>query len=92
MRHSCRLKRAGLDYWPFVCVKVHPSWTEFLDVYDGLPKPKRLVAFSKFASKHYAVEGTYKPGDMLVFGAETHGLPDEVLLSIAACTVFLVFS
>ena len=61
-------------------MKVHPGWAEFLEAYDCLPSPKRLVAFTKFASTHYAMDGTYKPGDMLVFGAETHGLPDEVAL------------
>lgn len=77
---SCRLKRAGLDYWPFVCVKVHDGWEQFLEAYDSLPEPRRLVAFTKFASKNYAIDGTYRAGDMLLFGAETHGLPDQVLL------------
>lgn len=77
-RAKCRLKRAGLDYWPYVCVKVHDDWPTFLLDYDKRQSPKRLVAFSKFATLNYAVDNTYLPGDVLLFGAETHGLPDRV--------------
>lgn len=75
-----RLKRAGLDYWPYVCVNVHDSWAAFLAEFDAWPEPKRLVAYSKFAKQHYAVDSTYRAGDVLLFGAETHGLPDGVRL------------
>ena len=82
-----RLKRAGLDYWPLVCVGTHGSWEKFLSFWDALPAPKRLVAYSKFAATHYAVGGTYHPGDWILFGAETHGLPvgvrfDDLILHI----------
>jgi hypothetical protein len=56
----------------------HASWPAFLEHFDVQPRPKRLVAYSKFALTHYAVDGTYQPGDYLLFGAETHGLPDTV--------------
>lgn len=75
------MKRAGLDYWPFVCVNVHKDWGNFLKHYDEKPPPKRLVAFTKFSSLNYALDGTYREGDMLLFGAETHGLPDGVCRS-----------
>lgn len=74
----CRLKRAGLDYWEYVCVAVHPSWDDFHAAFKQLPGPKRLIAFSKFAKRHYAEPGMYQPGDWLMFGAETTGLPMEV--------------
>ena len=57
---------------------MHDSWTAFLHHFDAAPEPKRLVAYSKFAERHYAVDGTYRPGDVLLFGAETHGLPASV--------------
>lgn len=41
------LKRAGLDYWPYVCVQVHESWPAFVAFWQGLPGPRRLIAFSK---------------------------------------------
>lgn len=38
-----RLKRAGLDYWPAVCVDVHPSWAAFIEFWQQQPGPKQLV-------------------------------------------------
>lgn len=61
-----------------VCCKVHPSWEEFVKYFEEVQGPKRLIAFSKFSTQHYAAEGTYRPGDWLVFGSEPSGLPDEV--------------
>jgi hypothetical protein len=54
-----RLKRAGLDYWPAVCVDVHPSWQAFLEFYQAQPGPKQLVRYSKLARQHYASDGLY---------------------------------
>mmetsp|Transcript_36522 Transcript_36522/g.58654 ORF Transcript_36522/g.58654 Transcript_36522/m.58654 type:complete len:209 (+) Transcript_36522:144-770(+) len=73
-----QLKRAGLDYWNSVCVKVHDDWGAFHRYWrDDLGAPGRLVAFSKFGARPHAEEGAYLPGDWLLFGAETTGLPDE---------------
>eukprot|EP00271_Cylindrocystis_brebissonii_P005193 TRINITY_DN1714_c0_g1_i3.p1 TRINITY_DN1714_c0_g1~~TRINITY_DN1714_c0_g1_i3.p1 ORF type:complete len:295 (-),score=42.48 TRINITY_DN1714_c0_g1_i3:174-1058(-) len=69
-----KLKRAGLDYWPFVVVKVHRSWEDFHAYFLEQAGPKRLVAFSKRGSiPHWDV--AYRPGDWLLFGSETSGLP-----------------
>ncbi len=75
---SAKLKRAGLDYWDWVTVAVHPSWADFEAFFSSLEGPKRMIAFSKFAKEHYAQQGMYLPGDWLLFGAETTGLPPEV--------------
>jgi tRNA (cytidine/uridine-2'-O-)-methyltransferase len=73
-----QLKRAGLDYWNSVCVKVHDDWPAFHSYWrDELGSPGRLVAFSKFGARPHAEEGAYRKGDWLLFGAETTGLPDE---------------
>lgn len=76
---SKKLKRAGLDYWPAVCVDVHPSWAAFLDYWQQQEGPKQLIGYSKFAGRHYASEGLYPRGTAtwLMFGAETTGLPEE---------------
>eukprot|EP00803_Ostreobium_quekettii_P006620 evm.model.scf_2824.1 EVM.evm.TU.scf_2824.1 scf_2824:1608-3586(+) len=74
-----RLKRAGLTFWPYVVVKVHPSWDAFHEHFVSLSAPKRLVAFSKYGSSGYAEpDFEYKQGDWLLFGSETSGLPEEV--------------
>eukprot|EP00891_Asterochloris_glomerata_P005066 jgi/Astpho2/5066/fgenesh1_pm.00071_%23_12_t len=72
-----KLKRAGLDYWPFVVVHVHDSWQAFSRFYAELPAPKRLIGYSKFAEDVYWAPNLYRPGDWLMFGAETSGLPQE---------------
>ncbi|KAK9677156.1 hypothetical protein RND81_11G124300 [Saponaria officinalis] len=73
-----KLKRAGLDYWPYVVVKVHPSWTDFRDYFLLQDGDKRLLAFTKKGTTIHS-DFTYKPGDWLLFGSETSGLPPEAL-------------
>jgi tRNA (cytidine/uridine-2'-O-)-methyltransferase len=69
-----QLKRAGLDYHELATVSVHPDWKACLEALDGA----RLFAFSTRAAVRYA-EVAYRPNDAFVFGAETSGLPAEVL-------------
>ncbi|BBG96334.1 AGAMOUS-like 26 [Prunus dulcis] len=48
---DAKLKRAGLDYWPYVVVKVHSSWAEFQDYFRQQDGEKRLLAFTKRGTK-----------------------------------------
>lgn len=75
---DAKLKRAGLDYWPYVVVKVHPSWADFQDYFSRQEGEKRLLAFTKRGTAIHS-DFSYKPGDWLVFGSETSGLPPEAL-------------
>ncbi|HEY7168369.1 MAG TPA: tRNA (uridine(34)/cytosine(34)/5-carboxymethylaminomethyluridine(34)-2'-O)-methyltransferase TrmL [Candidatus Binatia bacterium] len=68
------LKRAGLDYWEFVDLRVHASWEDFLDN----AAPGRLLYFSKRATVSYT-RALYRDDDYLVFGPETRGLPQQLL-------------
>lgn len=68
------LKRAGLDYWPYVRMKLFP---DFETAQAGIPH-KRLVYFSAHAGRLY-YDFDFQPGDCLVFGPETRGLPQELL-------------
>lgn len=68
------LKRAGLDYWPYVHMMVHRSLRFFLKAMEL----RRLVLFSKKGSVDYW-DFAFRPGDCLVFGSETRGLPQELL-------------
>lgn len=79
---DAKLKRAGLDYWPFVVVKVHHSWGEFMQYFKEQEGEKRLVAFTKRGTCLYT-EKKYKAGDWLVFGSETSGLSPEALEACA---------
>ncbi|XP_039854606.1 tRNA (cytidine(34)-2'-O)-methyltransferase-like isoform X2 [Panicum virgatum] len=71
-----KLKRAGLDYWPYVVVKIHDSWDDFRDYFIKQEGEKRLLAFTKRGTSIHS-DFSYKPGDWLVFGSETKGLPQE---------------
>ena len=75
---DARLKRAGLDYWDAVRVQVHPSWQACL---AALPSA-RLWLFSTGSSRPH-MRAEFRPGDILVFGCETKGLPDELLAAHA---------
>ena len=68
-----KLKRAGLDYWENVTVNIAPNLEDLIEKYSP-----RIFFFSSKASRSmYDVD--FKEGDALVFGAETHGLPKELL-------------
>lgn len=75
---DAQLRRAGLDYWDAVKVQVHPSWQACL----AALKPARLFLFSTGSSRPYT-QAEYRPGDALVFGCETKGLPDDILAAHA---------
>lgn len=71
------LKRAGLDYWQHVQVKVWPDWQAYL---DGAG-PKRLVATcARFGTPHH--EFSFSTDDALVLGPEATGLPMRLIESI----------
>lgn len=81
------LKRAGLDYWPFVDLHVHPSWQQFLDNVG----PQRLLYFTKKAQRSYT-SMQYSDDDFLVFGPETRGLPDTMWQALSACALRIPMS
>jgi tRNA (cytidine/uridine-2'-O-)-methyltransferase len=68
------VKRAGLDYWPFVDVRREESLAE---LYANLPGA-RFFYFSSRAERSFT-EVRYREGDCLVFGPETTGLPEDLL-------------
>jgi len=72
------LKRAGLDYWPFVDLSVHASWTAF----GTARAPGRLIAFSSHGEQSYT-RVAYRDDDLLVFGGETRGLPEALRPELA---------
>lgn len=73
-----RLQRAGMDYWPQLDYRVHDDWAD-LDA----NLPGRRWYFSRKAVKCYT-RAEYRDGDILVFGSESHGLPDFLLDSAPA--------
>ncbi|KAK8639879.1 hypothetical protein V6N13_138245 [Hibiscus sabdariffa] len=74
-----KLKRAGLDYWPYVVVRIHNSWAEFQNYFKQQEGNKRLLAFTKRGTTIHS-DFSYRKGDYLIFGSETCGLPPDALL------------
>ena len=72
-----RLRRAGLDYHEFVEVQVHATLESLL---VALHAPRVLAFSTRGEGSHAGV--AYRPGDLLLFGPETRGLPVELLESL----------
>ncbi len=79
------LKRAGLDYWPYVKLHYHESLEAFKAVH--LTRGGRQLGFSVRGSVNY-VNFEYQANDWLLFGSETTGLPSYVL-SACDATVYI---
>jgi tRNA (cytidine/uridine-2'-O-)-methyltransferase len=71
------LRRAGLDYHEYARVRVHRDFAACRRALD-VPGARRWFAFTTQATRS-AFDVAYAPGDVLTFGCETCGLPDEVV-------------
>ncbi|MCU7834117.1 MAG: tRNA (cytidine(34)-2'-O)-methyltransferase [gamma proteobacterium symbiont of Taylorina sp.] len=74
-----KLRRAGLDYHDLTNVTRYADYDLFSQAMQG----RRILACTTRGSCfHDQID--YQPGDVLLFGSETHGLPDSVLQDIDA--------
>ena len=80
------VRRAGLDYWQHLEWEIADHWEDLLerlnrptvtDSGDISGSPKRMWFYSRFATKSYT-SVKFAPGDVLVFGCETAGLPKSL--------------
>jgi tRNA (cytidine/uridine-2'-O-)-methyltransferase len=69
------VKRAGLDYWPHVDLRVWPSWDVFE---EQLPSLGEAYFFSTKATRTLWDAPLGEKDVVLLFGRETGGLPDEL--------------
>ena len=67
------LKRAGMDYWEHLDWEVVDSWHE---LETKLPD-RRFWLLTKFAER-MVWEADFQPGDVIVLGSETRGLPESL--------------
>ncbi len=71
---SAKLKRAGLDYWPYLDVTTYPDMEEF---FSRCPGP---CFFFTTKGRRVYTEVAYPPDAWLVFGREDAGLPEALLV------------
>ena len=70
-----QLKRAGLDYWDEVKVRL---WNSFDDL-RRMQSPNTRYFFLTTKTKRAYYDVAFRPDDFLVFGRETKGLPENLL-------------
>lgn len=69
------LKRAGLDYWDKLDVSIYKNHNDFMNSHCG----SRIWYLTTKAERSYT-EVAFEPGDFLMFGKETAGIPEEILV------------
>ena len=77
-----QLKRAGLDYHEYAPMQVHDDLAAALGAIEAAQgRPARVFALSTRGSVRFDTPA-YVEGDVLLFGSETSGLPQEVIDAI----------
>lgn len=81
-----QVKRAGLDYWDKLEIEEHTSFEEFLEKYK--PEENNMF-FVTTKGKHVYSEPDYKNMNevFLLFGKETKGLPEDILMKYIDKTI-----
>lgn len=72
--HDKYLKRAGLDYWDHLKLKVFKEFEQFVEYAKG-----RRIVLATTKGKNPYYEYRYKKNDILLFGSETKGLPEDYI-------------
>lgn len=69
------IKRAGMDYWEHLDVRRYVNFEDFL---EKNPNAKIWMATTK--ARHVYTEVSYGPDDFIMFGRESAGIPEEILV------------
>jgi tRNA (cytidine/uridine-2'-O-)-methyltransferase len=72
-----QLRRAGLDYWPHLEWQAVENWDELAKQLAAPISQGRLWIYTKHAQRLYT-SARYQKGDILLFGSESSGLPEEL--------------
>ena len=67
------VRRSGLDYWKDLKLEVHESYEDFINKYGN----ERIFLSTTHGGKYYSEE-SFKPGDFVMFGRESSGVPEHV--------------
>ena len=75
MLNDKTVKRAGMDYWEQLDVTRYDDWQDFLT-----KNPKAKIYFATTKGKNVYTEVSYEPDAFLMFGPESRGIPEEILV------------
>ena len=76
------LKRAGLDYWKLLDIRYYENFEDFC---EKNPNAKIWMASTK--ARHIYTDVTYGENDYIMFGKESAGIPEEILMAHEANTI-----
>ena len=71
------LKRAGLDYWEHLDVTIYDSYEDFL---EKNPKARDKMYMATTKARHRYTDVSYEEDAYIMFGKESAGIPEEILL------------
>lgn len=69
------LKRAGLDYWQYLDVSIYENYEDFC-----LKNPGAKIFYATTKAKHVYTHVAYDPDCYIMFGKESAGIPEEILV------------
>ncbi|MEA4815840.1 MAG: tRNA (cytidine(34)-2'-O)-methyltransferase [Lachnospiraceae bacterium] len=69
------LKRAGLDYWHLLDIRYYSDFDDFL-----IKNPNARIFMATTKAKHIYTEPSYEFDDYIMFGKESAGIPEEILV------------
>lgn len=69
------IKRAGMDYWEHLDVRIYVNYQDFLD-----KNPNAKIWYATTKAKHCYSDVSFGPNDYIMFGKESAGIPEEILV------------
>ena len=83
------IKRAGLDYWESLAPVIYDDLEDF---YAKNPKARERCFFASTKAVNTYADAEYQPGDYIMFGKESAGIPEEILLDYKDTSVRIPMS
>ncbi len=69
------VRRAGLDYWQYLDLRVYDDYADFCS-----KNPDEKIFYATTKAKHVYSEVSFGPNDYIMFGKESAGIPEEILV------------
>lgn len=70
-----KIKRSGMDYWKDLNLTIYDDWDDFLE-----KNPEARIFYATTKGRNVYSEVEFKDGDFLIFGKESAGIPEEILI------------